>query len=428
MEVAHLFILGLIVLIYPQSEIFGKTGTQLLFMTYFLIFLHSKTSLSTNLKTLFTTIIVCLILVEAAVPKIEKKGFDQRSNLKEWSDFVDGHNLHGGGYLKPNVNERIVAEVPNASFITNNHGFRNSQDVTLVKPKESTRILLIGDSFIAGYRTDQGDIIGSVLQKELSIATGEKVEVLNTGVHDTHWAGEYLDQHGMQFNADLVTVGITLGNDISGSFATEQNLSFREGIISETLLPPSAFDLSPVKALGLRLERSISKWRIVRLVRRILIPQSIASWYADYPGQVHAFDIIHSLGHYFIGTKLKPVERSFEALGRSLERIKNLTQSTQLLVVLFPQRFQTSMEDWDNTVHDYGLRRDQFDLLYPNRRVLEYCALLEISCVDLTQSISNTKVLDVYLPLGDMHFNRNGQRKAAKLLSAYISKTGYLAK
>ena len=419
----HLLVLCFVILLHPYSEIFGRSGTPIIFTAYFFVLLYSTRLLKTEYKLLASTILLCIIILEVIAPKIDRIGFDRKNNLKEWADFVDGHNLHAGGYFLPDINEIIVGEFDGARFITNNHGFRNENTIDLKKPHNTYRILFIGDSFVVGYRSDQNDMIGEVLQRELTKHSNRRIEVLNAGVHDTIWAGTYLREYGYKFDPDLVIIGITLGNDISGSYVTKNKLNFRNGTVANTLLPDSAFDVAGLKGIKLRLDRSLMGWSIYKLTRRFIRKYSIASWYGDYPTRVHAFDIIHSLGHYFDGEKLDTVEKSFLSLEEALKTLKIQTVNSKLMVTLFPQRFQVSEADWRNTIHDYGLNRDKFDTALPNQRILRYCKELQIDCLDLTDPLGSEDSTEIYFPLGDMHFNKNGQRMAAQIISKHILNT-----
>ena len=275
----HFLVLCIVILLYPHSELLGKSGTPIIFAAYFFALLLSIDLLKTEYKLLASTILLCIIVLEVIAPKIDRVGFDRNNNLKEWGDFVDGHNLHAGGYLLPDINQTIVGEFSGAQFITNNHGFRNENNVDFKKPHNTYRILFLGDSFVVGYRSDQNDIIGEVLQKELAEQSSKRIEVLNAGVHDTVWAATYLRKHGFKFDPDLIIVGVTLGNDISGSYVTRNKLSFRTGAVANTLLPDSAFDVAGFKGLRLRLDRSLMGWSVYKLARRFIRNYSIASWY-----------------------------------------------------------------------------------------------------------------------------------------------------
>ena len=252
----HFFLLCLIILLYPRSELFGRSGTPIIFVGYFFFFVFSTKLFSREYKLLASTLLICLVIVEAIVPKINT--FVREPKMSEWADFVDGFNLHEGGYLLPNIHANIVSEFPESKFITNEFGFRNEKNINHKKPVDTFRIIFLGDSFVVGYRSDQKDMIGSVLEFSLKDDITQDVEVLNTGIHDTAWALRYIDQHAHKFDPDLIVVGITLGNDITGSHATTHGLRPSHGEMGKTLLPESAFTSSVIKELAIRFDRNLT--------------------------------------------------------------------------------------------------------------------------------------------------------------------------
>jgi hypothetical protein len=84
-----------------------------------------------------------------------------------------------------------------------------------------------------------------------------------------------------------------------------------------------------------------------------------------------------------------------------------------LVVAIFPQRFQVQPEDWRATVIAYNLNTDAFDLMQPNKRILGFCDLNSMVCIDPTAEMAayhGESGKDLYLPRGDMHWNRDGHR------------------
>ena len=85
----------------------------------------------------------------------------------------------------------------------------------------------------------------------------------------------------------------------------------------------------------------------------------------------------------------------------------------KFVVILFGQRFEVQGPDWEQTQWRYQLKDAAFDLNLPGRTILGYCAKLAITCIDpsaemrrLYEEGSST----LYLPMGDMHWNRNGHQ------------------
>ncbi len=418
----HLATVVVVFALHPYSSLFGKDGTPIVFGLYFLLLVVSTPLLRIEHRLLAVTLLVCFVLIEVFVPRwLDRQSF-KRLGLPQWGDYVDGYNLHEGGYLRPSVDVDILGEFGASRFVTNDSGFRYSKDVAYDKPRGAHRIIFIGDSFVAGYRTAQQDTIGSVLEAGLRERLGKEVEVLIAGVHDTAWAARYLKKHAFKFDPDLIIVGITLGNGISGTYATATGRSFREGPIGDALLPDDAFDVSGLRGALLRLDRGLSSWDVYSHVRTAARENPIGSWYGDYPGRVHAFDIYHALGHFYTRRKMDIVEESFAVLERTLLAMKQAAheRDVDIVFVVFPQRFQVQGSEWLRTVYAYGLEAAAFDIESPGRRILQGCERGALKCLDALPGLRKSENTSLFLPLGDMHMSKAGQALTGRLLRDFV--------
>ena len=95
----------------------------------------------------------------------------------------------------------------------------------------------------------------------------------------------------------------------------------------------------------------------------------------------------------------------------------------ELLVVIFPQRFQVQDQDWDKTIEVYGLRDECFDRELPNRQIVNFCRQNDIDCLDPTprmQAAYEGSGKSLYLPSHDMHWNARGHAALADVLGPVI--------
>jgi hypothetical protein len=93
-------------------------------------------------------------------------------------------------------------------FITNNRGFRNTQDFSYAKPANTLRVLSIGDSPTQGYEVHQERTFSAVLERYL-IHHGLAAEVINAGVSgfSTAEALVFLENEGVNYSPDVVIIG-----------------------------------------------------------------------------------------------------------------------------------------------------------------------------------------------------------------------------
>lgn len=97
---------------------------------------------------------------------------------------------------------------------TNRHGLRDDE-FPAEKPPGELRILAIGDSFTMGTEVAQDETYAQVLEQLLAQDLGTPVQVMNAGVGG--WApfhyARYFEKYGCHLGADLVIVGLFVGND-----------------------------------------------------------------------------------------------------------------------------------------------------------------------------------------------------------------------
>jgi hypothetical protein len=419
---AHLAAVGVAAMLHPLTLYFGRDGSLVVLGVHFLLILAWKTRVRAEWKLLATATFAGLLVVESVLAAVGEPGRKPPKKV----DYGDVMGNYGeGGFLKPNLDMRVLGgEGDVVRFITESHGFRNRTEARVPKPAGLSRAILIGDSFVAGYRTDQDAIVGKALEDELRRrAGGRDVEVLSAGAGHPGAYRLWVERHAFHFEPDVLLVGITLGNDLSQAWLAWRGLLGH--VTDDLLLPPDAYR-GGLGALEVKLDRSLRSWRIYRRLATALGADVIAAWYDDAPGHVHLFDAGHSLGHFYSRSPLPLVEESYEALFSDLEDIATRCQArgVPLIVALFPQRFQVSRAEWQATLFRYGLEPAAFQDDRPNRRILTGCDAKRIDCVDLLPPLREACAAGCYLPRGDMHWNVRGHAVAAHALAAALAARG----
>lgn len=120
------------------------------------------------------------------------------------------------------------------------------------------------------------------------------------------------------------------------------------------------------------------------------------------------------------------IEHKFDDFETELSGFsKQITaHNSSLLVVLFPVRIQVSEKDWGLLTKYYSLRKEKFDLNYPNQRIAQFCKSRAINCLDLVQPfrvfVQQSKQY-LFRSRGDMHFNEKGQALTAEFIYEKIA-------
>jgi N-acetylglucosaminyldiphosphoundecaprenol N-acetyl-beta-D-mannosaminyltransferase len=115
-------------------------------------------------------------------------------------------------FYEPKINSTRVYSVDWLPYQTeyhfNNEGFNNSTDFSITKPKDTFRIVALGDSHTFGLYVDPSKNFPTQLGKILSnlCKDSPNIEVLNLGVpgYDLNYSIERFSKRGQKYNPDLV--------------------------------------------------------------------------------------------------------------------------------------------------------------------------------------------------------------------------------
>ena len=160
-----------------------------------------------------------------------------------------------------------------ATVSINAHGWRSS-DVSVSKPEGVYRILVLGDSFMAGLQVEDDETFSSVLERRLNHeGFPHRVEVINFGVPSFGTDQEYLSlrEYGMRFAPDLVVLAFYAQNDVIN------NSSVLESAGNEH--PKPFFDIDNGRLVALPFEDPTPA--VLAAVRRIGASVRMYSWFRD---------------------------------------------------------------------------------------------------------------------------------------------------
>lgn len=142
--------------------------------------------------------------------------FSIESNMYFEADPYTGYRLKPGGI------GHYQMGIP---AVVNSHGHRDVE-VTLKKPPDIFRILVLGDSFTVGANVRQEEAYPKVLEKRLQSVYGPRIQVVNSGVGgwDPFQYAQYFEHYGYQFEPDLILIGFFVGNDTFSDLSTTSQL------------------------------------------------------------------------------------------------------------------------------------------------------------------------------------------------------------
>jgi hypothetical protein len=411
---AHAAVVVGLLALHPMTA-FGRDGSAVVLMLWLGVVL-ARMSIRREWLLLLASSAVSLLATEAMLSALRPP--DTPVDLPDYGSVMGEYGPCG--FLRPDLDVDVIGEDGPARFVTNSLGLRYDREIP-ASSDESFRILLLGDSFVAGYRTDQQDTLGVRLEALLTEQSEREVEVLPAGAGHPGISLRVAETCGATVDPDLLLIGVTLGNDLSQSWVDHRG--FPVEVLDGLFLPPDAsktwLGLLPIKLL-----RSVRSWRLFRRVEAIVTPEVIGSWFRDAPTAVHLFDPGHSLGHFYVDRELDQTRESFDATSEYLTAIARLARGRDVPAVfaLFPQRFQVSDREWEATLFEYGLDPAVFEREAPNRRLMKACGNAGLTCVDLLPAFREAASAGaLYQARGDMHWNRRGHAVAARALSDVLA-------
>ncbi|MFO0983347.1 MAG: SGNH/GDSL hydrolase family protein [Planctomycetota bacterium] len=378
--------------------------------------------------------------------------------MMDWGDLLAPlSEMRRGGRLRPglDVTTKGPYSVRGVHTITNRDGFRNARELSEVPAPGVIRVLVLGDSFVGGYRTAQQDLWSEQLAASLDSALREQarsVELATAVVNDPAEAWYHYARFAPTLRPHLVVLAVTLGNDFTQTYVNLHagGLLRATGDAQSITLNPSPDIAGLYAALGTRLPPSAwwpRSWRtwlrermhhlgVVLRSGRIgaalgecavalgLSPagEAINCSYSD--GLPRSMDLLQGLGFFLVDAP-PVVEEAYSLTRVALVALKTLCDRDQvpLALIVFPQRFQVHPQDWWATTARYRLAEEAFDLDRPNRFLRDLARELGVPCCDVTLSLQRSAAAErrnYYLPHGDMHWNVRGHRAVARAMEDFF--------
>lgn len=143
------------------------------------------------------SLVVVFLLLEGGLRLF---GFTPRRTMNQFDATL--------GWTKvPSTSLRRHTGEFDVTLTTNARGLREDESVGYEKPRGTTRILMVGDSFTLGYTVDRADTLPALLEARMR-AEGRPVQVLNGGTegYSTDQEVLWLDSEGVRYEPDVVVL------------------------------------------------------------------------------------------------------------------------------------------------------------------------------------------------------------------------------
>ncbi len=361
-------------------------------------------------------------------------------NGLDYKDLCVETGMNEGGFLISDMDTTVINSYgEKVRWITNSKGFRNAREFNREKPSKIFRILSLGDSFTVGYRVAQSETFSFLLQQELNtLQDSMDYEVIIGNIENPVYGIKYLNKFGLAYNPDIILLGLTLGNDLTQTYYSlcrngkyrlvnerlEENPDYSKTkltAIFEEKFPTAACDYS------FDFDDLLEKLVSIKLIKSSIGMKNECE--SIFSSRGKAFPYLHDLSHglgLFLKSPPKSIEETYEKIEQVLSVYQTISRKNKarLIVCLFPQRFQVNDCDWEKTIDHYDLDADYFDLTIANSRIASFCNKNNIELLDLTPLMKDDydkNHRNLYLPMGDMHWNKNGHQIAYEVIYSYIT-------
>ncbi len=406
----------------------------------------------TRLKIVLISLyaLIVLLVIALLIGKLIRVVHDRKPSVSypDYDQVRVFDPAREGGHLLPNLNLLVASEkrAEGVRFITNSKGFRNTREFDYVPAERTFRILLLGDSYVDGLRTDQTKTMGYLLEKELNEKKPhqdyDRYEVMVAGNDNPTNAWYYYQEHGHKYNPHLVLLGVTIGNDLTWNTYRSTFIPVRKSDGSLTLewtklrvqrkqnakgvlLPEDAYTSESFFDFLKIFEgkvRDYLAWKYTDFAYEV---PPLFYPYTSFPRHCQAADTCVSLGLFYVPLmpQIEAIYSDFEETIREFHRTVQTNNGT-LAIVLFPTAGQIGGKEWALLRDLYFLEEKKFDLDYPNARILEFCQKNNIACSDVLplfkKTVAENPAARLFRFRGDMHYNEKGQKLAAEEMYRFV--------
>jgi hypothetical protein len=290
-------------------------------------------------------------------------------------------------------------------------------EIGISKPADVFRILMIGDSFTVGANVEQHEAYPQVLEALLNNAE-RHVEVVNAGVGG--WSpfqyAQFLDNYGAQYEADLVLVGLFVGNDVYvDRFSVEQTLT---AVLGRRVSKSAAQSLW-IKPRVLAYENShIARALMKTSPEKLDFTRRDCSDFNDYYIAVQKNRI-----HSHLATPTAENQSLAEANVAEVLRMNKSAESmgAEFAVVILPDENQINPALQQRVIVEAEQLNYDFDM--PQRLLRERFAQAGIATLDFMPAVLDDGRC---LYMNDTHWIPAGHKLAAEQIGGFLQEEGLL--
>jgi hypothetical protein len=316
----------------------------------------------------------------------------------------------------------------------NNYGLHDT-DLSLDKPPDTFRILVIGDSFPQAWQVKLEEGFPWLLEQALNEGASRRIEVINLSV-DTYGTDRQLLLYaalGWRFQPDAVLLTFYTGNDVRDNSYWLSSLHFGQPLARPVFTLNAAGGLQLHNAPDIDPGRFAASPEWTWLARLSNAQTPLPE--RPLPGVPRVKTEVPYDLEYPVDLGLYMAEDSYWADAWALTealivQFRNLVEDKGATfgVVVIPDRRAIHDSDWDTTVSIFPFMRG-YDLYAPGDRIEAFLEAQGIPVLNLTYTLrgwASSNAGERLYYIGDGHFNKNGHSVAAQRIVLWLREVGLL--
>ncbi len=314
----------------------------------------------------------------------------------------------------------------------NNYGLHDD-DLTMEKPSDTFRILILGDSFPQGWQVKLEQGFPWLMEQELNQTSSRKIEVINMGV-DTYGTDRELllfASLGWRFQPDLVLLSFYTGNDIKDNSFDLSSWAEGSPLTRPMFMLNGADQLqmvnSPIVDRNRFADSPAWDWLVsIAANKRSRPPVNAPDAPRVKNESPRELEYPLDLGLYL------PDDPQWAEAWKTTEvlvlQLRDLVQQqgAQFGIFVIPDRRAVESADWDSTVAYFPFMQG-YDPLVPGDRIMRFFESQGIPALNMTYTLRGWLLSHAGERLyysADGHYNANGHAATAQRLVFWLQEAG----
>lgn len=368
-----------------------------------------------NLLLLGASIAVGLFVIEAILRQTDRQSFDINREF-----ILTDHSVFA---YSPGYWYTLKRQEYTTPLKFNSKGLRDGE-TDYAKPENTTRIIMIGDSYIIAKEVPVEKRASEKLESKLNnFSKNANFEVINMGYGGFGPTSEtiLLEKEGSKYNPDIVIFAIFVGNDVS-----KIDFGIAGSVPKELFEKHSSLENVELKVTGTQKLKHFAFRNYFTLTYFRLLKKRVESLDTQNAlTDAYYSDITNVLNKQWSGDTNEKFAK-LDAIIRHLDRYSK-ENKIKLLVVLLPMREQVDRRKFDEFLNKTRISKSDLDTTKIQKMLLNITQKNNIAVLDLLPEFSKRNINNTFFFEIDGHWNEKGHELVADLIYKELLKNGYLS-